>query len=70
MTDCGYSGMPRGWYDMLGRGYRNDFCRNVGTAASPTWMCNIQDVGDKQAVYDPNMPFDPYTGDLTGWHCP
>lgn len=80
MVDCGYGDRPRGWYDVKNRGYRNDFCRHVGDYPG-WWTCAVQ--GDTNAdgtvkvysdrgvyQYDPNAPFDPYTGDLTGWHCP
>lgn len=80
MVDCGYPDRPRGWYDVKGRGYRNDFCRHVGDYPG-WWACAVQ--GEKNAdgtdkvysdrgvyQYDPNAPFDPYNRDLTGWHCP
>lgn len=80
MDDCGYPDRPRGWYDIKGRGYRNDFCRHVGDYPG-WWTCAVQ--GEKNTdgtdkiysdrdvyQYDPNTPFDPYTKDLTGWHCP
>ena len=70
LTDCGYPGLPRGWYDIKGVGYKNDFCRNVGDAASPIWSCKIFNGDNETHTYDPNMPFDAYKGDLTGWHCP
>ena len=70
LTDCGYPGMPRGWYDIKGVGYKNDFCRYGGDAASPIWFCKIFNGTDETHTYDPNKPFDPYTGNLTGWHCP
>ncbi len=80
MTDCGYNSQPRGWYDIKGRGYRNDFCRFVGDAPI-WWSCAVQgELGpdgkpvmyseNGKYAYDPNTPFDPYTGGLTGWSCP
>ena len=70
LSDCGYQGLPRGWYDIKGVGYKNDFCRNVGDAATPTWSCKIFNGDNETHTYDPNMPFDKYENNLTGWHCP
>ena len=70
LSDCGYQGMPRGWYDIKGVGYKNDFCRYGGDASAPIWFCKIFNGTDETHTYDPNMPFDPYTDNLTGWHCP
>lgn len=79
MIDCGYPDRPRGWYDMEGRGYRNDFCRHIGDYPG-WWACTVQGRknpdGSVQAYsdrgvyqYDASEPFDPYTGTLSGWNC-
>ena len=73
MTDCGYGDRPRGWYDVRGRGYKNDFCRHVGDYPG-WWHCSVQGENNIATpgvfTYDPNAPFDPYVGNLQGWHCP
>lgn len=33
INDLGYIGIDRGWYDVLGQGECNDYCRMVGDAA-------------------------------------
>lgn len=33
ISDCGYSHLRRGWYDVQKQGVKNDYCRYVGPGA-------------------------------------
>jgi hypothetical protein len=41
IIDCGYANKAKGWYDVVGQGYKNDYCRYVGD--SPFFSCQLSD---------------------------
>jgi hypothetical protein len=68
ITDCGYDGQLKGWYDIQGQGERNDFCRYVG---SPEWFsCELAGTNKPYTpltdYYEQNQPHDPFNG---GYGC-
>jgi hypothetical protein len=41
VPDCGYSNLPRGYYDVQGQGVRNDYCCYTNQSGTPTFTCYL-----------------------------
>ena len=60
-TYAGNIGDARGWYDALGQGVCNDFCRYVGDSKNPTFSCALSS--------DPNNEYTSMNVNAAGKKC-
>lgn len=72
ITDCGYGNKPRGWYDVLNRGYYQDYCRFIGDG--DWWACAVNGATWQYSPrgmysYDPTRSFQTRPDVLTGMAC-
>lgn len=74
ITDCGFTDLKRGWYDIQGQGVKNDYCRYVSDRPKADgtggWFsCMLAGSSDaytpRSRIIDPNLPHEPY---LPGTH--
>ena len=62
IIDRGYSNMYRGWYDVLGRGIKNDYCRFVGNYPNIIFNCMLAGTNEPYSpiIINPNQDNDTY----------